>query len=443
MSSIAEVLLSRGYHVTGSDLNKSEITDHLENRGAVIHEGHQVDFLGDADVVVYSSAVDPRKNPETLKAEALRIPLIPRSVMLGELMRMKFGIGIAGTHGKTTTTTMAGMVVAEGGFDPTIIVGGKVASFGSNAVAGEGDIIVIEADEYDRTFLRLTPSLAVITNIEEEHLDTYHDLADIKEAFVEYANRVPFFGAAIVCLDDPNVQEIISRIDRRIRTYGTARQAEIRAENIEQKGLLTTFDVFLRTERLGRIAIKSPGLHNVRNALAAVGVGLELDMPFEKIAAGLDKFSGVYRRFQLLGTAGEIMVVDDYAHHPTEVSVTLKAASAGWQDRRIVAAFQPHLYSRTRDCKEAFARAFFNADVLVVTDIYGAREEPIPGIDGRLIADLALQYGHRDVHYVPDVADLPEKLMAITRAGDVVITMGAGTIWRFGRKFFELLEQGS
>ena len=343
---------------------------------------------------------------------------------------------------KTTTTTLTGMVVTEGGFDPTIIVGGKVASFGSNAVAGEGDIIVIEADEYDRTFLRLTPSLAVITNIEEEHLDTYRDLEDIKDAFVEYANRVPFFGAAIVCLDDPHVQEIIGRVDRRIRTYGISRQAEIRAENIAQNGMQNEFDVFLRSEKLGRVGINSPGIHNVRNALAAIGVGLELDMPFSTIAEGLRKFTGVYRRFQLLGMAKDIMVVDDYAHHPTEVAVTLKAASAGWQNRRVVAAFQPHLYSRTRDCKEAFARAFFNADVLVVTDVYGAREEPIPGIDGRLVAELAQQYGHRDVHYVPDVSTLPEKLMEIVKAGDVVITMGAGTIWRYGRKFFELIERG-
>ncbi len=440
MSSIAEVLLSRGYAVTGSDMKKSEITDHLETLGATIYEGHAAGQAEGADVVVYSSAVHPTENPETLEAERLRIPLISRAVMLGELMRMKFGIGIAGTHGKTTTTTLTGLVVAEAGFDPTIIVGGKVASFGSNAVAGEGDIIVIEADEYDRTFLRLTPSLAVITNIDADHLDIYEDIADIQNAFVTFANSVPFFGAAILCLDDPKVQEIVGRIDRRIVTYGTARQAHIRAENTRQMGLENRFDVYRGKERLGEIVIKAPGLHNVQNALAAIAVGLELDIPFEKIASGLARFTGVQRRFQPIGEAAGVMVVDDYAHHPTEVKATLRAASAGWPERRIVAVFQPHLYSRTRDCKDDFARAFFDADVLVLTEIYGAREAPIPGIDGRTVADLAAAYGHRDVHFEPDLEALPALLRGIVREGDVVITMGAGNIWRYGRRFLDELK---
>lgn len=439
MSSIAAVLLHRGYNVTGSDLAKSEITAHLEAMGATIYEGHDAGHIAGADVVVYSSAIKPHMNPETAAAEKNRVPLIPRAVMLGELMRMKFGIGIAGTHGKTTTTTLTGLVVSEGGFDPTIVVGGKVASFGSNAVAGEGDIIVIEADEYDRTFLRLTPSLAVITNIEADHLDIYEDLEDIKEAFVEYANSVPFFGAAIVCLDDPNVQAIISRIDRRVRTYGTSRQAEIRAEHIEAEGLRTHFDVFLGTENLGRVSLNAPGMYNVYNALAAIAVGFELDMSMESIRSGLDKYTGVNRRFQLIGEAGGITVVDDYAHHPTEVRATLGAASTGWPDRRIVAVFQPHLYSRTADCKEAFARAFFDADVLVVTEIFGAREAPIPGIEGKMLADLAAQYGHRNVHFVADLEDLTEYLGEIVTPGDIVITMGAGSIWRYSRQFYESL----
>ncbi|MDZ4699123.1 MAG: UDP-N-acetylmuramate--L-alanine ligase [Rhodothermales bacterium] len=439
MSSIAEVLINRGYAVTGSDMKKSDITDHLETLGATIFEGHAAGQAEGADVVVYSSAVRPADNPETQEADRLRIPLISRAVMLGELMRMKFGIGIAGTHGKTTTTTMTGLVVAEAGFDPTIIVGGKVASFGSNAVAGEGDIIVIEADEYDRTFLRLTPSLAVVTNIDTDHLDIYEDLADIQNAFVTFTNSVPFFGAAILCLDDPKVQEIVGRIDRRIVTYGTARQAHIRAEAIRQQGLENQFDVYRGKERLGAIVIKAPGLHNVQNALAAIAVGLELDIPFDKIASGLAHFTGVQRRFQLLGEAAGILVVDDYAHHPTEVRATLRAASAGWPDRRIVAVFQPHLYSRTRDCMDDFARAFFDADVLVLTEIYGAREAPIPGIDGRIVADLAAAYGHRDVYFEPNIEALPALLRGIIRAGDVVITMGAGNIWRYGRRLFEEL----
>ena len=440
MSSIAEVLLRRGYHVTGSDLKKSDITEGLESLGASIHEGHEANNIAGADVVVYSSAVNIRENPETLEAERLRIPLISRAVMLGELMRMKFGIGVAGTHGKTTTTSMAGLVVAEGGFDPTIIVGGKVASFGSNAVAGEGDIILIEADEYDRTFLRLTPSLAVITNIEADHLDIYKDLDDIKDAFVEYANSVPFFGAAIVCLDDENVQTIIGRIDRRVRTYGTTRQAEIRADNIKRNGLETSFDVLEHGKKLGSLTLGTPGMHNVYNALAAVAIGLELDMPFERIATGLRRFSGVQRRFQMLGEVNDIVVIDDYAHHPTEVKATLDAASEGWPDRRIIAVFQPHLYSRTRDCKEEFARAFFDADLVYITDIFGAREEPIPGIDGLMVAELMLQYGHRGVQYVPDLEALPSLLNDVLLPGDIVLTMGAGNIWRYGRRLYDQLQ---
>ncbi len=441
MSSIAEVLLDRGYRVTGSDLKKSDVTDRLEALGAVVYEGHAAGQVGDADVVVYSSAVRPQQNPETLEAESRHIPLIPRSVMLGELMRMKFGIGIAGTHGKTTTTSMTGLVVSEGGFDPTIIVGGKVTVFGSNAVSGEGDIIIIEADEYDRTFLRLTPSLAVITSIEEDHLDIYKDLEDIKGAFVQFANAVPFFGAAIVCLDDNVVQEIVDDIKRRLVTYGTARQAHIRAENVEQVGLTTRFKVLRNDVLLGAITLQAPGLHNVRNALAAVAVGLELDIDFEKIHAGLARFTGVQRRFQKVGEAAGVLLIDDYAHHPTEIVATLQAASTGFPDRRIVAVFQPHLYSRTRDFLDGFARAFFNADVLVVTDVYGAREEPLENVNGQLLADLAARRGHRDVHYVADKEALPEALLSLAEPGDIVVTLGAGDVWRYGHRFLEKLKE--
>ncbi|GAB5519512.1 MAG: UDP-N-acetylmuramate--L-alanine ligase [Rhodothermales bacterium] len=437
MSSIAEVLLARGFQVSGSDMALSDITERLAELGATIYEGHHADHVGDADAVVYSSAVKPRENPETRDAERRLIPLMPRSVMLGELMRMKYGIGIAGTHGKTTTTTMTGLVVGEGGFDPTIIVGGKVAAFGSNAMAGEGDVIIIEADEYDRTFLRLTPSLAVITNIEVDHLDIYADLNDILGAFIEYANKVPFFGAAILCLDDVNVQRIMGKIDRRVITYGTTRQAQVRAEAIRQDGLTTRFEVFNDTERVGTIELKAPGKHNVLNALAAVAVGIELDMPFDHIAAGLAKFTGVQRRFQVVGEAQGVLVIDDYAHHPTEVAATLEAANAGFAGRRLVAVFQPHLYSRTRDFADDFARAFFNADVLVLTDVYGAREKPIDGVSGQLLADRAKRFGHRDVHYIADKTTLPNALGRIAQPGDVVITMGAGDIWRYGRAFWE------
>ncbi|MFN3597340.1 MAG: UDP-N-acetylmuramate--L-alanine ligase [Rubricoccaceae bacterium] len=457
MSSIAEVLLARGFAVSGSDLRRSDVTAHLEARGAVVYEGHDAAHIDGADVVVYSSAVRPDENPETAEAARRLVPLIKRAEMLGELMRMKHGIGIAGTHGKTTTTTLVGLVTKEAGFDPTIIVGGKVAEFGSNAVSGEGDLIVIEADEYDRTFLKLTPVHAVVTNIEADHLDIYADLDDIKDAFVQFANAVPFFGAAILCLDDANVRSILGRVTRRVVTYGTSRQATVRAENVEQAGMATQFDVYHGTERLGGLTLHAPGLHNVRNALAAVCVGLELDLDFGTIARALARYTGVERRFQLKGEAplpdaggaaaggqsGTVLVVDDYAHHPTEVEATLAAAAHGWPARRIVAVFQPHLYSRTRDLADDFARAFYDANVLVLTGIYGARETPIEGVDGQMLADKARSYGHRDVHYVPDKADLPAYLAALCRPGDLVVTMGAGDVHRYGQAFLEALREGA
>ncbi len=441
MSSIAEVLLNRGYDVTGSDLKTGDVTERLAAEGATIYEGHAAEQVGKADVVVYSSAIDPEENPETQEAERRRISLIPRAEMLGELIRMKFGVGIAGTHGKTTTTSMAGLVVTEGGFDPTVIVGGKVTAFGSNAVTGEGDIIVIEADEYDRTFLRLTPSLAVITSIEEDHLDIYEDLEEIQKAFTRYANSVPFFGAAILCLDDPNVQAIVGDVERRVITYGTTRQAEVRAENVRREEMTTRFDVTVQGELLGEVEIQVPGMHNVRNALAAVAVGQELEIKFDQIRKGLTGFTGVRRRFEKKGEAGGITVLDDYAHHPTEIQATLDAAHQGFPGRRIVAVFQPHMYSRTQNFMDEFARSFFNADRLVLTDVYGAREEPIEDITGGRLAERAEQFGHRAVQYVPDKTDLPGHLQEMTEPGDVVLMLGAGDIWRYSRTFVDLLTE--
>ena len=441
MSSIAEVLMARGYRVSGSDLHLGPVTERLQGLGATIHEGHAAEHIADADVVVYSSAVKAAENPETREAERRRIPLIRRAEMLGELMRAKYGIGIAGTHGKTTTTSMTGLVVQEGGFDPTIIVGGKVAVFDSNAVSGEGDIIIIEADEYDRTFLRLTPVLSVITNVEADHMDIYDDLDDLKGAFVEFANSVPFFGAAILCLDDPAIREVLNRIHRRVVTYGTSRQAQIRAEGIVQAGGVTRFGVMRDATLLGDVTLHAPGLHNVRNALAAVAIGLELDIPFARIQNALATFTGVDRRFQIKGEVGEVVVIDDYAHHPTEIEATLEAASSGWPNRRVVAVFQPHLYSRTRDLLEEFARAFYDADVLVLTEIYGAREEPIEGVTGRMLADLAARYGHRDVRFIPEKEEVPHYLAQVTRPGDLVITMGAGDVWKCGEAFLEGMKR--
>ncbi len=448
MSSIAEVLLRRGFTVSGSDLKTSDVTAHLEELGATICEGHAAENVQDADVVVYSSAVrTPADNPETAEALRRRIPIIKRAEMLGELMRAKRGVGVAGTHGKTTTTTLVGLVLQAADLDPTIIVGGKVAVFGSNAVAGLGEVIVVEADEYDRTFLRLTPIHAVVTNIEADHLDIYRDLDDIKDAFVQFANSVPFFGAAILCLDDEEVRNILPRVERRVVTYGTSRQATLRAENVEQIAATSRFDVYQGIERLGGITLHAPGLHNVRNALAAVAVGLELEVPFATIATGLAQYSGVDRRFQIKGEAmlpgapgATVLVVDDYAHHPTEVEATLQAASKGWPERRIVAVFQPHLFSRTRDLADEFARAFYDADVLVLTDVFASREEPIDGVTGETIADLARAAGHRDVHYVQDKTALPAELMTIVQPGDIVVTMGAGDIHRFGQAFLDGLS---
>ncbi len=442
MSGIAEILLLRGYKVTGSDSSLSDTTERLEELGATIFKGHSASNIEGADVVVYTSAVKAEENEETKAALAAQIPVIKRSEMLAELMRMKYGIGIAGTHGKTTTTTLAGHVVQDGNYDPTIIVGGRVHSFDkTNAVVGKGDIVIVEADEFDRTFLRLSPSMAVITNIEAEHLDIYEDLEDVKDAFIEFANKVPFYGAVIVCLDDSNVRSILPDIERRTITYGFTPQAEVRAINVGQKGFRSTFTVLYQEEPLGEIALMAPGDHNIKNALAAVAIGLELGMEFENIKKGLERFKGVFRRFQPKMDEKNILVIDDYAHHPTEVQATIKAARRGWEDRRIVAVFQPHLYSRTQDMYQEFGLSFFDAEVLVVTDIYPSREKPIEGVTGKLIADTAKTYGHRDVHYVRDKRDLPSRLTSIVEDGDIVITMGAGDIYKFGEQFTELIKQ--
>jgi len=441
MSGMAEILLIRGFKVSGSDGALSETTERLEKLGAKIYHGHKAENIEGADVVVYTSAVKAEDNVETAAALEKKIPVIKRSEMLSELMRMKYGIAIAGTHGKTTTTTMTGLVVQSGEFDPTIIVGGRVHSFDkTNAVVGTGDIFIVEADEYDRTFLKLSPSITVITNIDIEHLDIYRDEDDIKDAFVEFANKIPFYGAAIVCLDDPNVRSVIPRIKKRILTYGLTPQAVLRATKIDSSAMQSEFTVIYGDTVLGQVTLNAPGEHNVRNALAAIGVGLELGMPFEKIKAGIARFSGVFRRFQVKHDTVDLMVVDDYAHHPTEVKATLQAARKGWPDRRIVAVFQPHLYSRTQQLHEEFGMSFFDADVLVVTDVYPSREKPIEGVDGNLIAKDASSFGHKTVHYVANKNELPENLSHLVQSGDIVITMGAGDIYKYGEAFTAIMS---
>jgi UDP-N-acetylmuramate--alanine ligase len=438
MSGIAEILLDQGFAVTGSDLAKSDVTARLESLGARVLLGHAPENIEGADVVVYSSAVKPEENAETMEAMRRKIPLIRRAEMLAEVTRMKYGIAVAGTHGKTTTTSMIGLVMIEGEMDPTVIVGGKLSNIGdTNARLGHGEWTVVEADEFDRSFLSLSPTIAVINNLEREHLDIYTGLDDIKRAFIEFANKVPFYGFAALCLDEPSLVDILPQLKKRVVSYGTTPQCDVRAVDISYSERNSHFAVIYRGERLGEVSVGVPGEHNVKNALAAVTVALEVGVPFEAIARGLSKFHGVYRRFEVKGEAGGIMVIDDYAHHPTEVKATLDAIRRGW-DRRIVALFQPHTYTRTRDFHEEFGKAFFNADLVIVTDIYAARERPIQGITGELIAASAAGFGHRNVQYIADRNELPARVKELLQPGDIVVTMGAGDIWKSGE---EILKQ--
>jgi len=441
MSGIAEILLDQGFTITGSDRQLSEVTDRLRQLGATIYEGHDaLNVASDVDVLVYSSAVPP-DNPELVEAQRRKIPVIRRAEMLAEVMRLKYGIGIAGTHGKTTTTSMVSLVLIEGGLDPTAVVGGKLSGLGgTNARLGHGEFIVVEADEYDRSFLSITPTIAVLTTLETDHLDCYRDLEDIKSAFIQFANKVPFYGFVVLCLDEPTLQDIMPFIKKKIVTYGLNPQADLQAADITHHENQTSFLLVVRGDAKGTIHLRVPGNHNVQNALAAIAVGLELGIPFEKIKRGIEQFTGVYRRWEVKAEINGITVVDDYAHHPTEIKATLAGAKSGWRKRRIVCAFQPHLYSRTRDFYEEFGRSFFNADVLLVTDVYPAREEPIQGISGELIVNAAKMFGHKDVRYVPDKKDIPDVLLSVVREGDIVITMGAGDIWRYGEEFIRKLQ---
>jgi len=441
MSGIAEILIDQKFRVTGSDKAASDNTERLESLGARVYIGHDAKNLDpDVDALVYSSAVMP-DNPEVIEAHRRKIPVIRRAEMLAEVMRLKYGIGIAGTHGKTTTTSMVSLVLMEGNIDPTVIVGGRLHGLaGSNARLGKGDFIVVEADEFDRSFLSITPTIAVLTTLETDHLDTYRDIDDIKGAFIQFASKVPFYGFVVLCLDEPALQEIMPKIKKKIITYGLNGQADLQAVDIVHKQNTTRFTVMAEGKELGAVELQIPGKHNVQNALAAIAVARELKVPFDKIKSGIEKFTGVFRRWEVKADIDGIMVVDDYAHHPTEIKATLAGAKAGWR-RRVVGVFQPHLYSRTRDFYEEFGRAFFNADVLVVTDVYPAREEPIQGVTGELIANAAKSFGHKHVHYVPDKKGVPGFLLSIRQPGDIIITMGAGDIWRFGEEFIKQLKQ--
>ena len=439
MSGIAEILLNLGYRVTGSDQKRNEAIERLEQAGAKVFVGHAASHVEGAHVVVYSSAITP-DNVEIQAARQRAIPVIPRAEMLAELMRLKYGVAVAGTHGKTTTTSMIGTVLSEARYDPTIVVGGRVLSLGSNARLGQGDYLVAEADESDGSFLKLAPTLAVVTTIDAEHLDHYGSLPAIQEAFAHFVNKVPFYGAAVLCLDEPNIQAIIPRVEKRVITYGLESAADLVARRLGLSGLTSHFEVFQRDTLLGDCTLRVPGRHNVLNALAAIAVGLDLEVPFVTIQRALAGFAGVQRRFQVRGTAAGITVVDDYGHHPAEIRATLAAAKAGF-DCRVVTVFQPHRYTRTLHLRQEFLTAFNQADVLLVMDIYPAGEAPISGVSSADLVDGIRAHAHRDVTYVGgNRADVVERLLDIVRRGDLVMTLGAGDVGQLGPEFLARLE---
>jgi UDP-N-acetylmuramate--alanine ligase len=439
MNGIAEVLINLGYKVTGSDSGTNEATARLARLGAQIAQGHRAESVRGADVVVTSTAIR-EDNVEVKEARRLQIPVIPRAEMLAELMRMKMGIAVAGSHGKTTTTSMIATLLDKAGFDPTIVVGGRLNTLGANARLGAGDFFVAEADESDRSFLMLSPFIAVLTNIDAEHLDQYKGVDDIKRDFVAFANKVPFYCPIILCLDDPNLQSIIPQLERRLITYGFSAQSEICARDLAFDGFHSRASLLYKGKPLGTLKLNVPGKHMVSNAMAAVAVGLDLDIPGPQILEALESYAGTGRRFELKGEPRGIMVVEDYGHHPTEIKATLDGAKRGWE-RRLVAVFQPHRYTRTAHLLDDFARAFNQADVLMLTEIYPAGEAPIPGVSGRGLYEEIVRFGHKDVHFEPDPAAIPARLEALLRPGDIVIVLGAGSINRIVPEILARLEK--
>jgi UDP-N-acetylmuramate--alanine ligase len=429
MSGIAEVLLTLGYAVSGSDVRSSPVTERLQSLGAQIYEGHRAEHVQGAHVVVASSAIS-RENPELAEALRLKIPVIPRAEMLGELMRLKYGIAVAGAHGKTTTTSMVASVLGAAGLDPTFVVGGRVNQAGTTARLGRGDYMVVEADESDRTFLLLAPVVAVVTTIDREHLDHYSSLEEIQDTFTQFVNRVPFYGAAVLCLDEPHVQAIVPRVARPVITYGTSSQADLVIADVQLQGLSSRFRLVYRGDDLGEFHLPGPpGIHNVRNAAAAAAVALYLNVPADLIRAGLESFTGVGRRFEVKGVINGVTLIDDYGHHPAEIRATLEAAR-GCSYQRIVALFQPHRYTRTEHLWDDFCCAFNQADVLVLTDIYAAGEAPIPGISAESLADAIRAAGHKHVAYRSTLHEGIEYLLEELRPGDAVLAIGAGNVNR-------------
>jgi UDP-N-acetylmuramate--alanine ligase len=439
MSGIAEVLVNLGYPVSGSDLRTNAAVRRLTSLGVGVSQGHREEQVEGADVVVTSSAVRS-ENPEIEGARKLQIPIIPRAEMLAELMRLKYSVAVAGSHGKTTTTSMIAVMMDNAGLDPTMVIGGRLRILGSNAKLGQSEFMVVEADESDRSFLHLSPVVAVVTGIDREHLEAYRDLDDLQNAFVEFVNKVPFYGASVVCLDEERVQDMLPRIRRRYVTYGFSTQADVSADSVELSGMSSSFQLRIRGETVGKVELGVPGRVSVLNSLAAVGVALELNISREQIIAGLEAFSGVDRRFHVKGEQGGILVVDDYGHHPTEIRAVLATAKEAFKKRTVV-VFQPHRYTRVQALFDEFCRSFHQADLLLVTDIYPAGENPIPGVTGQGLAEGIEKHGHRDVRFVQSVESVPDVLAKELCEGDLVLTLGAGSITATSDRLVEMIRE--
>jgi UDP-N-acetylmuramate--alanine ligase len=436
MSGIAELLLNLGYKVSGSDIQTSDITERLQTLGGTFYKGHSDKHISGADVVVTSSAVD-RSNPEVQAAEQASIPVIPRAEMLAELMRLKYSVAIAGAHGKTSTTSIVASVLAQGGLDPTIVIGGKLKSIGSNAVLGQGDYIVAEADESDGSFLKFSPTIAVVTNIDREHLDFYADLDEIKSVFLEFLDRIPFYGLAVLCLDNEAIQDLIPRVKKRYTTYGMNSQADFQIRDVAFKNQKSQFSVYHRGKQLGKIQLNLPGIHNVYNATASIAVAMELDIAFDHIKEALETAEGVQRRLEIKGEQNGVTVIDDYGHHPTEIKTTLQALEENWPGRRKVIVFQPHRYTRTQALFDEFARAFYQSDLLVVLPIYSAGEPVIEGITSQSLCEGINAHGHKEVHCAEDFRQAVAYLKEILVKGDILLTLGAGDVWKVGTEFLK------
>jgi len=438
MSGIAEVLLNLGYKVSGSDIRESDTTERLRKIGGEITIGHRAENILSPHVVVISSAVT-KENVEVLTAREKQIPVIPRAEMLAELMRLKYAVAVAGAHGKTTTTSMIATVLAAGGVDPTVVIGGKLNSLGTNAKLGQGEFLVAEADESDGSFLKLSPTIAVVTTIDEEHLDYYKDINEIKNAFLIFINKVPFYGVSVLCLDQPHIQALIPLIEKRYQTYGMSSQADYQARDISLSAMGSKFKVVNHSADLGMFELSTPGVHNINNSLAAIAVARELDIDLDIIRKALKEFSGVQRRYQVKGEEDGITVIDDYGHHPTEIRATLAAAASG-MDRRVVVVFQPHRYTRTQHLLEDFFTSFNQADKLIIMDIYAAGENPIPNVSGQSLYEGIKKYGHKDVVFIADKRKVLEHLVGTVKTGDLVLTLGAGDVWKIGEQLMEKLK---